>query len=179
MRCRGCRKWVVTLPPHHRLRRSLPSRGSLCPPPADYWRLIIVSLASILFALMPRGHILFSRDERCVSCGAAGKSTYNAPPVPSPVLKTQKLSTHPQRPPASRSKCTSLPAAGFQKPSPRGEALARRQWIIGDLSLFRSPLFCLRSCRAGISFSLVMKDASPAEPQAKARITPRRCHPRC
>ena len=32
MRGRLSRKCVVPSPPHHRLRRSLPSRGSLCPP---------------------------------------------------------------------------------------------------------------------------------------------------
>ena len=44
------------------------------------------------FALMPRGHLLLS----CATKG--GKNALNAPPVPSPVLKTRMLSTPLQRP---------------------------------------------------------------------------------
>ena len=43
-------------------------------------------------ALMPRGHLLLS----CATKG--GKNALNAPPVPSPVLKTRMLSTPLQRP---------------------------------------------------------------------------------
>ena len=55
-----------------------------------------------VFALMPRRHLLLS----CATKG--GKNALNGPQVSSPGLKTEKLSTLPQGPPASRNKCTGL-----------------------------------------------------------------------